>query len=493
MEASTPPRFTHHKLLRTEAPWFALYFCLFLLIYGYSILRLGMHVDDVYDFSGEETGLYAAAGRWGVVLWRGIFGLGACVWAAGIISGVLISLCICLQTHLLRLSSWGQRLIFGGFYLGCIQFSHMLQFSFLCDAVAAAFLAATGAVMLLQRPGVPARLGSIALLTLAFGTYQATAFYFATLFLLTELRRHQLQQTAGQLRRVGLFILTGMAAAALWLLIKTATVHLPFVTQAQLTYVQGYQSSLTCWPEFLQASPAEKGRLFLQSLMVGYPGQWVCLSALIPFVILFRRLTRTAMWRERVTVALLLVLLCLTPYALGPLMLRGQTPWTLIAEPLMFAGLWGLLAASGVSFTPALRKAAFAILGFTLIKGLYHVSEQAKLQAHEYDICVAELRAMRSAAMAESARSGCSAQHIILIGEPMNRPATAHTSAEHTLTWSNMLYYYLRHLKLAERMHIGTNAFYKKHKEEFDTMPLWPAPGSVRSLGNDIIIKIGPQ
>ena len=480
-------------LLRREGPWFALYFCLFLLIYGYSALRLGMHVDDVYDFCGEETGLYAAAGRWGVVLWRGIFGQGACVWAAGITAGLLLAVTILCQTHLLRLTGNIERLIYGGFYLGCIQFSHMLQFSFLCDAVAASFLAVTGAVYFMQKPGIGARLGSLALLGLAFGTYQATAFYFGALFLLCELRRVQMGKSGGFMRRSGRFILTGIGAAIIWVTVKQAAVHLPFVTQAQLHYAESYQRSLTCWPEFLSGTTEEKCSILQGVFMIGYSGQWLCLSALLPLIYLFRSIKRHLGRSTAVHALLLMLMLCITPYALGLLLLRQQTPWTFIAEPLMLAGFWGIFSASGESFTPTLRKLTLVILGFTLIKGLYAVSEQAKLQALQYDTCIAELRHMRNAADSAARHAGISPQDILLVGEPMHRTDIDTNSAEQSLTWSNMLYYYLRHLKQEDRMHIGTNAFYKQNKDLLDTLPIWPAPGSIQIIENKVIIKIGPQ
>lgn len=491
--ASTASGTPTATLLRREGPWFALYFCIFLLIYGYSALRLGMHVDDVYDFCGEETGLYAAAGRWGVVLWRGIFGLGACVWAAGITSGLLLAGTILCQTHLLRLTGNAERLIYGGFYLGCIQFSHMLQFSFLCDAVAAAFLAVTGAVYFMQKPGIGARLGSIALLALAFGTYQATAFYFGALFLLCELRHIQAKESDGFWRRCGCFILTGIGAALIWALVKQAAVHLPFVTQEQLDYAESYQRSLTCWPEFMSGSAAEKWSILQGIFMIGYSGQWLCISALLPLIYLFRNFKHHTGRGTALRALLLMLLLCITPYALGLLLLRQQTPWTFIAEPLMLAGFWGLFSASKESFTPHLRKLTLIILSFTLIKGLYTVSEQAKLQALQFDTCIAELRHMRHAADSAARHAGITPQDIVLVGEPMHRTDIDTNSAEQSLTWSNMLYYYLRHLKLEDSMHIGTNAFYKKNKAQLDSLPIWPAPESVLIIEDKVIIKIGPQ
>lgn len=489
----TPPSTTLAATLRRETPWFILYLSLFLLIYGYAILRLGMHVDDVYDFGGEETGLYAAAGRWGVVLWRSIFEPGACVWAAGIVSALLISLSIILQTHLLRLTGSLPRLVYGGFYLGCIQFSHMLQFSFLCDAVAASFIAVTGSVWMLQKAGLKSWLLSVLLLVPAFGIYQATAFYFAALFVLCELRRMQLQEAEGMRCRVGKFILTGLSAAIIWYIIKIAAVHLPLVTEAQLTYAEGYQSSLTCWPEFLQATPQGKAEIILNVFMIGYPGQWVSLSAIIALIILYKRYKQDSGKRRAMGSLLLMAALCIIPYALGILLLRQQTPWTFIAEPLMLAGFWGLVAAAPERLTPKALHILLIFLAFILVKALYGVSAQAKEEALRHDICVAELRTMHNAALATARQNGAEASEIILIGEPMNRQQVPDSAAESTLTWSNMLYYYLRHLKLANRMRIGTNSFYTEHKAEFDAMPIWPAPGSVVNTGNQVIIKIGPQ
>lgn len=480
----------HRRLLREEGPWFVLYFCIFALVYGYSVLRLGMYGDDLYDFNGEETGLYAAAGRWGIVLWRGVFGLGACVWAAGIISGLLLSAVIIFQTHLLKLTGPFQRLVYGGFYLGCIQFNHMLQFSFLCDVVAASFLCVTGAVWLLQHKGTQAQLLGTALLCFAFGTYQATCFYFAALFLVVELRRIQSGESSGALCRLGRFILMGISAAVAWLLIKTAAVHLPFVTQEQLAYARGYQSSLTCWPQFLNGTADEKLDILLRVFMIGYWGQWVSLTALIALVALAKDF-RARLGKRRALLPIgMMLLLCITPYALGFVLLRQQTPWTFIAEPVMLAGFWGLFVAT--PRCPRTQQRLLLLLGFILIKGLYTNAEWARNEARYFDISMAEMREMRSAANAAALDAGLQQANVILLGEPMRREHVSENASDHTLVWAYFIQYYLRYLKLTH-MRIATPQELEQHAELFEAMPIWPAPGSIRTSGNQVLIKIGPR
>lgn len=482
----------YKKLIKEEGAWFSLYFCLFLLMYGYSVLRLGMYGDDLYDFNGEETGLYIAAGRWGIALWRGIFGLGACLWAAGIVSGLLLSAVIICQCRLLQLSGTLQRLVYGGFYLGCIQFNHMLQFSFLCDVVAASFLAVTGVVYLLQRQGLKPRLIGIALLAFAFGTYQATCFYFGALFLVMELRHLQLGTGNGIGTRIGRFLITGIAAAAAWLLIKNAAIHLPFVTQEQLAYASGYQSSLTCWPQFFCGTADEKLDIILHVFMIGYWGQWVSLSALIALVALAKDF-RTRLGKRRAILPIgMMLLLCITPYALGFVLLRQQTPWTFIAEPVMLAGFWGLFVAAPRKLSPTIQQSLCIFLGFVLIKGMYTNAEWAKNERRYFDISMAEMRELRSAANAAAIHAGLQEANVLLLGEPMRREHVSESSSDHTLVWAYFLQYYLRYLKLTH-MRIATPQELEQHAELFDTMPTWPAPGSVRPVGNTILIKIGPR
>ena len=478
--------------LKEEGKWFILYFCIFLLVYGYSVLRLGMYGDDLYDFNGEETGLYAAAGRWGVIVWRGIFGLGACQWAAGIVSGLLISAVIICQCHLLKLTGTLQRVVYGGFYLGCIQFNHMLQFSFLCDAVAASFLCVTGAVWMLQKGGAKQLFIGLALLTYAFGTYQATCFYYGALFLVMELRRQQTEEAAGMGKRILRFLSLGMGAALAWYIIKSVAVLLPFVTQEQITYATGYQSSLTCWPQFINGTANERWQILQQVFMIGYWGQWVSLTALIALVALAKDYRNRLGKRRALLPIFMMMLLCITPYALGLVLLRQQTPWTFIAEPVMLAGVWGLFVAEPRKLSPRLQHVLLLLMGFILIKGLYTNAEWARNERHYYDISMAEMREMRSAANAAAINAGLQNAEVILLGEPMRREGVSETASDHTLVWAYFLQYYLRYLKL-EHMHIATPQELEAHAAQFDTMPTWPAPGSVRPAGNSILIKIGPK
>ena len=477
---------------KKEGLWFLLFFALYLLVYGYSALRMGMHVDDLYDFGGEETGLYAANGRWGIALWRSVFGLGAGIWAAGVMSGLLLSALICIQTHLLGFSTAFSKLVYGCFYLGCIQFSHMLQFSFQCDALAAGFLAATGAIWCLKKGGGGYLCLGIVLLAFSFGTYQANCFYFGALFLLTELRTRQNATEGNFCKHCTQFILMGLAAALLWWCGKQIALRLPIVTAEQIRYVADYQSSLSDWPQFLDSPPAGKAATICTILTAGYAGQWVSYTVCIPLVWLGIRFYRSQRKTQATGSVLLMVLLYFTPYLLGLVMMRQQTPWTYISEPLMVAGFWGLLAAESNSLLPLARKALIIFLPFMLLKGMYQTCANARQEARNFNICLAEIRELRSAANAAAIHTGSEARRIILLGEPMKRENVPDSAAESTLTWANMLFYYLRYLKL-EHLHIGTSADYARFASPFSTMPTWPATGSVRAIGNEVIIKIGPQ
>ncbi len=491
MNTPAPRLVQYSPAYKKEGLWFLLFFSLYLLIYGYSALRLGMHVDDLYDFGGEETGLYAANGRWGIALWRSVFGLGAGIWAAGVMSGILLSALICLQTHLFGFTSAFCKLVYGCFYLGCIQFSHMLPFSFQCDALVAGYLAATGAICYLKKGGAGSLCLGTLLLAFSFGTYQANCFYFGALFLLTELRTRQSSAKGNFCKACTGFILMGLAAALIWWCGHQIALRLPIVTEEQIRYVADYQSSLSDWPRFLDSPPAEKAATIYTILTAGYAGQWVSYTVCIPLVWLSINFYRRQSRAKATGNVLLMVLLYFTPYLLGLVMMRQQTPWTYIAEPLMVAGLWGLLAEEKSNLPPIFCKALIVFLPFMLLKGMYQTCANARQEARDFNICLAEIRELRSAANAAAIHAGTDAQRIILLGEPMKRESVPDSAAESTLTWSNMLFYYLRYLKL-NRLQIGTSADYARFSTPFSAMPTWPATGSVRTIGNEVIIKIGP-
>ncbi|MBE6420245.1 MAG: hypothetical protein E7031_08960 [Akkermansiaceae bacterium] len=481
-----------NKLLKQEGRWFILYFSLFMLVFGYTIFRLGLDTDDIHDFNGQEGGLYIAAGRWSVVMWRFIFGDGACLWAAGVTAGLIISALIIFQCHLLKFTGSIQRLIYGGFYISCCQFNHMLQFSFLCDVMAASFLAVTGAVWLMQQEGRKAKLLSILLLTLALGTYQANCFYFSTLFLAVELRKIQLNGTLDGFKQRFIKMLSiGFCATAAWFVIYKLAVHLPFITEEQISFATGYQSSINYWGSFIYGSFQDKFDILWNTFSLSFFIKWSCWASLIAVIALGKDFAKQLGKQKAKLAIILLVLLCLSPYGLNFALLRQHEEWSTIAEPVMLAAVWAMFAAESRNISPTIQRYLLLFLAFSLFKGMYSNAAWARDERHDHEILIAEIQEMRSAANAASIQAGQQHSHVVLLGNPWFRQDVDYNAADSTLPWAYVMKYYLRYLKLTN-MHIGTPEDHDKHMRLFNAMPTWPAPGSVQAVGNEVIIKIGP-
>lgn len=481
------------KPLKEEGRWFILYFCVFLLVYGYTIMRFGLDTDDIHDFFGQEGGLYTAAGRWCVVLWRFIFGEGACLWAAGITAGLLISGVILAQCHLLKLTGNLQRLLYGGFYLSCSQFNHMLQFSFLCDTMAASFLAVTGAVWLLQKDGLKPMLLSTVLLTFAFGTYQANCFYFTTLFLAVELRKIQLGEDAeGFKKRFKKLICIGFMAAAVWFVIFKLAVLLPFVTEEQVRFATGYQSSIHYWGQFFASDWQQKLYLVMGACTLGLFCKWTGLVAFIAVAILGKNYIKQLGYKKAKFPILLLVLICMSPYGLNFALMRYHEEWSAIAEPVLIASVWTLITTAPFKTSPAMLRYLLIFLAFSLVKGMYANAAWARNERHGHEMLMAEIQEMRSASNAAAIHAGLEKANVVLLGNPWLRENINPQASDSTLPWAYVLRYYLRYLKL-QNIHVGSKEEHEKHQAIFETMPTWPATGSIMVVGDEVLIRIGPN
>ncbi len=83
------------------------YFLLYLVVYGYAGLRLGLNLDEVIDSDGKQVGIYLANGRWGIAMYRMVFGYGSCFGIASLAIGLFLSANLVLVTHMAL--SWYMR------------------------------------------------------------------------------------------------------------------------------------------------------------------------------------------------------------------------------------------------------------------------------------------------------------------------------------------------------------------------------------------------
>ena len=151
---------------------------IFLFIYGAMAVRGGYHWDETLDFAGQGMYTYLANGRWGLVLWRCIFGHGCAVWLNSLLAGGLLCAAIIVQLRVLRVEHTGAQLVYALLYMLQIQFAYQMDYAYQCDATAAGILATSWAALQLQKGGLRHLFYATAAVLFAIAVYQSLALNF---------------------------------------------------------------------------------------------------------------------------------------------------------------------------------------------------------------------------------------------------------------------------------------------------------------------------
>lgn len=507
--------------------WGLAFFLLYLLIYGLLLPRFGLHWDEVLDFDGSATGTYVGAGRWGLALYRCLFGSGAIPWAAGIMAGLYLSAALVLQIRLLRLNTVGLKCCYGALMLGMPQFGSMLVYSFQADAVALGFLLSTLAcVQLFQKEGRPLCrfLGAILLMTLAISVYQVLLFYGCALAVATWLSRQQDGEAQPFLR----FVLRGAAVVLLSFILYYAlrgmTLALPLASAEELEYVFRYQQGMTQWPRFFELTLPEQ-ILFLahyvkyvifSGLGLMYAGQWVYTTALLPLLLLlWRALRQSAPWSVRLFCLTSLAFLWFIPHVMILVLCTIQGERVYLAEPLCCAALWCLWLRKAQLPLP-LKKLGCLLLGIILIRSLYTVSGNAWHEALNHERNVDEMRLLCADAQRFAAENGLSTPdlRILTVGERSSSdssPSISHgpfglllshthdtemASSRFTPfrngveSWYDRLYHFSPggcHLaSLSPKLR-------KEYEADIKQLSLYPSPNCMTIKGNCVIVRVSAE
>ncbi len=507
--------------------WGGAFFLLYVLIYGLFLPRFGLHQDEVLDFDGSATGTYIGAGRWGMALYRTLFGGGAVPWAAGIMAGLFLCSAIVLQTKLLRLDTPGLKFCYGALMLGMPQFESMLVYSFLADAVALGFVLCSLTCLLLFRKGsLPLShwLLAILLMSVVIGIYQSLLFYGCALAIGSWLIRRDEKDSPSTLQLACRFALTFLLAFILYYALRAITLALPLASAEQLEYCLRYQQGMTQWATFLDLSLTQK-LLFLahylkymvySELGLMYAGQWVYTTALIPLVLLaVRYLKRKEAWSTRLFCLMALAFLWVVPHIMIILLGTYQGERVNLPEPLCCAILWGVWL-KGASLTPGLRRIGALLLLFILIQACYTVSRNAWKEGLNHERNVNDMRLLCADARHFAAERGVASPELricpVLVASassPSRRqaygplgflvsrfsdqelaPVRANPLCDGVAGWYDRLYHFsadgnhLIHLPASER---------ERWKDEIRQLAPWPTPGCMMMKGNCVIVRVSAE
>lgn len=396
----------------------ACFYAAYVFVYGYHILRLGLLPDEMLSFRGNDTSVYTGAGRWANAVYRQIMHEGTVPFAAGMVSGLYLSICYVIQATLLKLKNMATYLVFGAAYLGMIQFAAVLECSHNVDAISFGFLLCTIAAVLLFKPDritPKAVVASILLVAFAVSIYQTIILYFCVLALATYLARletggpHCIKRDAVKLAIVVL------AALGLFYLSNRFVLAMGLADQATVEGQRAHQAFMMGpWYSFHQFSPAEK--LFfighavkitlLGALGVMRSGGWITCTCIIPLVVLFLRYKRDSSTKGEFAVRYLLVILIwLVPHLYLMFFAHFRGANVGLADPLSCACLWALTI-KPLTITPRRMAWIGIAAAFVLSKACYHVSYRAFMARLNYDTTTAELREIYTDALRYASRQG---------------------------------------------------------------------------------------
>ena len=202
--------------LRAEAArWRAPFFTALLvglLAHGYAFTNKLVNHDEIESLFGK--GATVTSGRWGLELVKVLFPDWSMPWIYGAVSLLLMALAVCLMLRLLEIRSRALQMLLAALVISFPTLTGNFCFMFTAAPYAWAFLLAVlAAVLFWEKRPLPAAAGLI-LLVLALGIYQSYIAVAASLFVLKMMAdAMDARRPVGQIVRDGVMALLWMAAA----------------------------------------------------------------------------------------------------------------------------------------------------------------------------------------------------------------------------------------------------------------------------------------
>ena len=467
-------------------------YAIYLLVYASVSLRMGLHWDEVLDYDGSAYNTYVAAGRWLTGAWRACTGSMEPAWLPGFTGGLVLSALACIQSRMLGLNDAWKRWAFIILTLASVQWASVLRYSFLSESVAIGMFCATVAAWLCFKPGWKSGVAAALLLGVALGAYQTLALYFGVAWLLLRLLKLRRGEEAYSLRPWMRMACISACGIAVWYAVHR--VSLLFVPQEALDYVQLYQEGMSQWGTILSPGPlAEKAMCLAHyfkasvcnALGVGEGTYWLFATSALPLVgTIWQALREKAglpCWEQ----CLDALLIWWAPFSLTAVLLSGQGFHTALAAPLSFAGLW-MVWLAGARLEKR-RVYTLAIVGAGLVAaGAAAVYARAREEARLHRNSLALITAMQERGTACARAAGQPEAPIVVLAD-IPKDATDFCGA-YPKVMSGCMGWYCRAYGI-ENMRMGTVADKERHKACYEAMPSWPAEGSVKLDGGEVIIK----
>lgn len=471
---------------RTPMLW-GMLLVVFLLIYMPMLVRGGYHWDETLDFAGQGMETYVANGRWGLVLWRWVFGLGCAVWLNGLLAGGLLVAAMVVQLRVLRVEHTGAQLLYGLLYLVLVQFAYQMDYFYQCDATAAGVLCVSLAVLCLQRGGRGALLGATLAVLFAVAVYQCLVLNFAVLLGLVVVQRMLSGERAELWRTLGRGAAVCVLAVLGWWGIKALVLQLVPVSDNVLVYCAEYAERINYreqlfsseWYVYLWRMFSTMVRDALIPLT--YDGElFYAAAALAGMVLAVALCRRSAGVGAAVGRVLLLFALWVAPFSMY--MVVGETwpcyPHTKMAQPLVLAAFW-VLVVQYVPWRPLWRGVGVCALLVCTVQAATLVARHAAHMQARFEERLMRLHHAETEGVRVAVQHGITPSKGCILYYTSTHDWSRGGFVDFCGDYPALLY-----------MRGATDAeLYRLHRATLREMPEWPAAGSVRVVGDKVIIK----
>ena len=481
-------------------------------IHIFRIFRFGMTIEAVHEGIEVQQGFYIGMGRWGIALWRALFGgYGYMPWISGAISGLAIAISCLILIKLFRLASKLSQVVFIIMMTASPVFMHHLNFSPQADVIGIAILAATGAIWFLSSNFcVTKSILAALLMSFSMGTYQMTVFVIGAIWGIWYLSTIIIRERKFKWRTVGRFLGISLISVIIYFSIATILQHTQLASKEELSIGAWRGASYFHW-DLVKSAPFPNNFFILCHFAVTQPlknilglnfeGQWGNIFVLIPvaYIIFYIARTRNNIGYKLWSILFVLVALYAT-FSISLIFINPVSHMLYMGEPILIAGLWGVFL-SNVSHA-WIKKAAIILVSILFISAAYRSTVDAQRQRyrHERSLLQASIMYARAAQVAETAN--LTQLKIRIVGVPffglspnqedrLFPQYSASTSHLPYVGWSHQCferfprYYGIHDFKAATAHESRIFAQFCKF------MPIYPSPGSIKAIGDTVVIKVG--
>lgn len=466
----------------------------FLLVHLMLIFRFAPFGDEVWDWSGKCWGVYLAAGRYMVTLYRMLFSDCGVPVAFGIAASLFFGLAVAVQMEVLRIRAGWTRAVYIAASVSVVQISYLVIDAFLADVICLGLLSVSLAYYQFEKWRAFRRtkylLVSVLLGIVALGSYQLLALLLPCM-LMADVLRHRdetRQETVTSLMK-------RVLCCAGWCLVIVAfnllavRVGKMFCSAADLKLVADYQASMITLGQLdVVTHILHIGKQWCMHLVgVSYPGEWVYATALAAVVLLLHdiaRMERTV--ALRLCYALLVICLYVIPFLPIAAMGEDHGARLFLAQPLACAALWTLALKPRICQIPSWLVGALCLI--VVLKAAYIVSDTAFYQKRLYDQSLENRSEILTKAWMTPVPDGVDARFcpVVIQGEYRS---PLHENDRYNSCIPAAGNGYMEQYLCSRNIH-SVEPGRSRYSERFNQMPTYPAAGCMQYHEGVILMKL---